>query len=221
MTYPEAGGAGSGEGGLWRWRRSPEGCQWSGCGRDRHGGGVRGGQRSGEGVSWWRRRRSGGGDDGSGGGDGVSGGGDGVGEAGQRKGVERSPDWQAGDVRQGGARPAGAPSQGEAAGRRTWMRRNDGGRDGGGGGRSGGGGGDGEIGRTGSASQHLSAGTTGRGSCSRLPPACRVSQRKSQGLLNPLPPLCRNRRRLPVSCHMKGFRCGMGGEVAVSDWLSS
>lgn len=49
MTCPEVGGEGNGEGGLLRWRRSPVECRWSGCGKGRHGGAVRGGAQNGEG----------------------------------------------------------------------------------------------------------------------------------------------------------------------------
>lgn len=78
---PGEGGGGSGQGEWWRW--SPEGYQWSVCGR---GGALNEGRQSVGGESW----RSGG-DGGSGGGDGGSGGGDGgvAGEVGRRR--EREP----------------------------------------------------------------------------------------------------------------------------------
>lgn len=159
-TCPGAGGAASGEGGWWRWRRVPGGCRWIGCGRDRHGGGgARKGRQSGEG-GWWMKRKRSGGDGGRGGGGGGRGDGDGVGEAGRQRTAEQRCDWLAG----GADPPAGAPCLGEVGGRRMWWRRSDGGRaGGGGGGRSGGSGGA-------TASQRLS-GETGRGRCSRLLPA--------------------------------------------------
>lgn len=137
-----------------------------------------------------------------------------MGEVGRRRRGGLRHDWQGEGESRGGALPADAPCLEEAAGTRTWRRRSDGGMGGGGGGRSGGGGG-GATGRTGNASRQLSAVTTGRGSCSRLLPACRVFQRK------PRRPLCRNHHRRPAGCHMTGSRCGTGGEVGVSDWLSS
>lgn len=85
--------------------------------------------------------------------------------------------------------------------KRRW-RRSGGGKGGGGGGRS-----DGGDGAT--------------GSCNRLSLACRVSQRKFQGLLNLSGQTHFRHHHLPVSFHMIGFHCGRGGETEGSDWLSS
>lgn len=193
------------------WRRSPEACRSNGCDRGRRGGALREGQQSVEDERWRKRTRSDDGGGGNGGGDGDGGGG-GVGAVEQRR-----FDRQALQV--GGARPAGAPSLVEAVGRKTWRMRSDGGR-GGGGERNGGGGG--VTGWTGTASQPLSAVTTGRGSCSHHPPlACRVSHRRRRGPPSSRPLLCQTHRRLLASCRKTGSRCETGGGVGVSDWLSS
>lgn len=131
----------------------------------------------------------------------------------RRRGEQRA-DWQAG-VECSGARPAGALSL-EVEGGRMWKRTSDEGRGGGDGERSGGG-----DGVTESADQHLFAVMTGRGRCSRPLLVCRVSQRKLQGLLNPLPPPCQTHHRQPISCHTTDSRCEMRVEVGGSDWLSS
>lgn len=180
------------------------------CGRDKRGGVVHEVLQSEEDGSW----RSVGFGDGSDGDD------DGVKEMGLRKREEPSrPDWQMGCEHQGGVPPANTPSLKEVVGRTTW-RRSDGGKDcSGGGGRSGGGV---EVTeRIGSVSQQLSAVMPQRGNCSHLPLACRVCQKKPQGLLNPLSLLFQNHHPLPASCRMTRSRCGMGGEVEVSDGLRS
>lgn len=109
---------GSGEDGWWG-SRSPGGCQWSGCGRGRHGVGVHEGQQSGEGGRWRKKMRSGGGDDGNGGGGGGDGNGGGVGEAGQRRGVQWWSDWQTGGDLRHGSPQVDVPSLVEVVERRT------------------------------------------------------------------------------------------------------
>lgn len=132
-----------------------------------------------------------------------------------RKRGEQRADWQAGGECSGGARLAGAPSL-VVEGGGMWKRTSDEGRGGGDGERSGGG-----DGVTESAFQHLSAVMTGRGSCSRPLPVCRVSQKKLRGLLNPLPPPCQNHHRQPISCRTTDSHYEMRADVGVSDWLSS
>lgn len=174
----------------------------------RHGGVVREGQQSA--ADGKLRRRSDGGEDGSGGG-GGDGGDDGVREEELRRRSHQRFDWQRAHEVRGEFRPGDALSPG-AVGRRMLRRRSDGGR-GDGGGMSGG-----DDGVTQSVSRHLSVVMTGKVSYSHLLLACRASQGKFQGLLNPPPPLCQNHHLLPISCHRRGFHCERIDEAGVSDW---